>query len=131
MNEGNEESGSFFDGTSLVTVSTNTQSQEVELQRHQSHQQQNNAPHTQRPVRRQFNKKSTSKRRKSLPPQNSCDVEHQLVTLIPRGPLICSNNEGLETHFFSKDQFFGNTYNKADKPHLSMTGVQKHQESMT
>lgn len=63
-------------------------------------------PHTSRPQRHVF-KKANSKRRKSLPSQNSSnEAEHQTVTLIPRGPLICSNNEsGMETNFFSKNQF--------------------------
>lgn len=57
--------------------------------------------YTQRTTRRNFTKKSANKRRKSMPPQNSsCAIEQHVVTLIPRGPLICSNNEGLETHFF-------------------------------
>ncbi len=39
-----------------------------------------------------------------MPPQNSSSTnEHHVVALIPRGPLICSNNEGLKTHFFTKN----------------------------
>jgi hypothetical protein len=37
--------------------------------------------------------KKFSKRRKSLPSQGSSNEEPHPVTLIPRGPLICSNNE--------------------------------------
>ena len=63
----------------------------------------NSATYTQRTARRHLTKKSTNKRRKSMPPQNSFTIEQHAVTLIPRGPLICSNNEsGLETHFFGK-----------------------------
>ncbi len=81
-----------------ASVSTNTTNGEEPRQ----------APHTQRAVRRNF-KKSTSKvRRKSLPPTASDDHQH-LVTLIPRGPLICSNSESLETHFFGKEQFYPNS----------------------
>ncbi len=62
-------------------------------------------PHTGRPARHAF-KKAATKRRKSLPSQNINESDHQAVTLIPRGPLICSNNEGmgLETSFFTKSR---------------------------
>jgi len=65
------------------------------------------APHTQRPVRRNFKKFTSKIRRKSLPPAASEEHQH-MVALIPRGPLICSNSESLETHFFRKDQFYPN-----------------------
>ncbi len=50
--------------------------------------------HTHR-TRRNLNKKSP-KRRKSLPSHKSYNTSSNTVTLIPRGPLICSNNENIE-----------------------------------
>lgn len=43
-----------------------------------------------------YSGKKSPKRRKSLPSQCSLTVEPHSVTLIPRGPLICSNSENLE-----------------------------------
>ena len=50
-----------------------------------------------RSSRLNYSNKKSPKRRKSLPSQCSLIVEpHSSVTLIPRGPLICSNSENLE-----------------------------------
>ena len=52
-----------------------------------------NATGTSQRNNRQRRYKKFSKRRKSLPSQGSSNEEPHVVTLIPRGPLICSNSE--------------------------------------
>jgi hypothetical protein len=52
-----------------------------------------NTPMTSQRNNRLKRYKKFSKRRKSLPSQGSSNEEPHTVTLIPRGPLICSNNE--------------------------------------
>ena len=61
---------------------------------------------TQRTTRHRRYKKF-SKRRKSLPSQGSSNEEPHTVTLIPRGPLICSNNE----NNWLPDRFSGSLVN--------------------
>ena len=55
------------------------------------HQQQRSSNHQHR------RRKKSPKRRKSLPSQCSSNEEPHPVTLIPRGPLICSNSESSES----------------------------------
>lgn len=63
--------------------------------------------------------KKFSKRRKSLPSQGSSNEEPHPVTLIPRGPLICSNSESLNS--WLPDKFAGslNTTNTSNLSSVS------------
>lgn len=75
-----------------------------------SHHSNNHGSVTQRTNRHRLHKKSP-KRRKSLPSQvSSNDEPHtSVITLIPRGPLICSNSENLES--WLPDRLFHKNFN--------------------
>lgn len=61
-----------------------------------------------------YSGKKSPKRRKSLPSQCSLTVEPHSVTLIPRGPLICSNSENLEN--WLPDKILGSGFKASSKP---------------
>ena len=69
--------------------------------------------------------KKSPKRRKSLPPQSSSNDEPHLVTLIPRGPLICSNSENLESwlpeRLFNQSNYLNNTQKQNNPSPLTIT----------